>query len=281
MKVAYSIVKRCTGELGGNASGGAIYGELTIGSMQKVIDAAIKYCKLGKGSLFIDVGSGLGKPNFHVAQYPGVAASVGIEFHPDRLRLSLLNLQKVMKAAKNEGVVGDGDKLKTNIFFINGDIAKAVTLNPFTHVYMFDVGFPPQLLIDIAEIFNNSQSPYLICYHRPKLIIEEFGFKVELLHKIPTNLSGSRECHQCYFYERRIDSDSQPAAIASTAAVPCDPLFENSLVSISHGSQENPHASVKQTLDSFLTSPTQPAAAAAPASVNPPVSRAVTYLSQW
>lgn len=35
VKRAYSIVRRCTGSLGGNGSGGAIYGELTSGSMQK------------------------------------------------------------------------------------------------------------------------------------------------------------------------------------------------------------------------------------------------------
>lgn len=68
VKNAYSIVRRCTGSLGGNGSGGAIYGELTTGSMQKVVDAMIQHCELGKDSIFIDVGAGLGKPNIHVAQ---------------------------------------------------------------------------------------------------------------------------------------------------------------------------------------------------------------------
>lgn len=39
VKRAYSIVRRCTGSLGGNGSGGAIYGELTSGSMQKARQA--------------------------------------------------------------------------------------------------------------------------------------------------------------------------------------------------------------------------------------------------
>lgn len=34
----YSIVKKRTGALGGGASGGPIYGELTQNSMQKVIE---------------------------------------------------------------------------------------------------------------------------------------------------------------------------------------------------------------------------------------------------
>ena len=51
-----------------NGAGGAIYGELTTGSMQKVVDIMISHCGLGKDSVFIDVGAGLGKPNIHVAQ---------------------------------------------------------------------------------------------------------------------------------------------------------------------------------------------------------------------
>lgn len=36
--------------------------------MQKVVDIMISHCGLGKDSVFIDVGAGLGKPNIHVAQ---------------------------------------------------------------------------------------------------------------------------------------------------------------------------------------------------------------------
>jgi hypothetical protein len=38
VKQVYQIVKKRTGAIGGNASAGPIYGELTIGSMQKVIN---------------------------------------------------------------------------------------------------------------------------------------------------------------------------------------------------------------------------------------------------
>lgn len=62
-----------------NDASGAIYGKLTSDSMQKVEDAMISHCGLGKGSVFIDVGAGLGKPSIQVAQYPGMATSYGIE----------------------------------------------------------------------------------------------------------------------------------------------------------------------------------------------------------
>ena len=48
-----------TGTLGGNGYDGAIYGELTAGSMQKVINFMIERCELTNSSRFIDVGSGI------------------------------------------------------------------------------------------------------------------------------------------------------------------------------------------------------------------------------
>ena len=38
--------------------------------------------------------------------------------------------------------------------FAHLDVDRANTLNPFTHIYSFDVGFPPELLEHIAEKFK-------------------------------------------------------------------------------------------------------------------------------
>jgi len=75
----YRCVQKLTGTLGGNGSGGSIYGEITKGSMQHIIDFLITHADLNKSSKFIDIGSGQGKPNIHVAQNPGVQLSIGIE----------------------------------------------------------------------------------------------------------------------------------------------------------------------------------------------------------
>ena len=66
------MIRKTTGTLGGNGSTGAIYGELTMHSMHKIVNILMEKCELTADSRFIDVGSGLGKPNFHVAQYPGI-----------------------------------------------------------------------------------------------------------------------------------------------------------------------------------------------------------------
>jgi hypothetical protein len=79
VKAVYKCINQITGSLGGNGSGGPSYGELTEGSMQRIVDYLILYCCFGPLSRFLDIGAGQGKPNFHVAQNPGVHLSIGVE----------------------------------------------------------------------------------------------------------------------------------------------------------------------------------------------------------
>ena len=79
----YNKVGKTTDEIGGNSYGGPIYGEITQGSMQKLIQLMIDHTSLSQESQhFIDIGCGLGKPSFHVAQQVGVEFSFGIEVEP-------------------------------------------------------------------------------------------------------------------------------------------------------------------------------------------------------
>jgi len=201
VKLMYKEINLKTGRIGGNASGGPIYGELTVGSMHKMIHLMVQHTGLDKDSTFIDVGSGLGKPNLHVAADPGVYLSVGIECDKDRYLLGLHNLR---------GVLGNSTKMKmsddTDDFlrcgYVMGDIMDAKSFSPFSHVYMFSIGFPPPLWLSLVASFNKSTSPWLICYHGPRQIIEKHGFNVELVVQMPTSMHGSSEVHSGYIYRR-------------------------------------------------------------------------------
>eukprot|EP00571_Detonula_confervacea_P003661 CAMPEP_0172317514 /NCGR_PEP_ID=MMETSP1058-20130122/31866_1 /TAXON_ID=83371 /ORGANISM="Detonula confervacea, Strain CCMP 353" /LENGTH=428 /DNA_ID=CAMNT_0013032093 /DNA_START=16 /DNA_END=1302 /DNA_ORIENTATION=+ len=226
----YHIVHKHTGSIGGNGHGGAIYGELTTGSMQKMTNFMVKHTGLSEDSRFIDVGCGLGKPNLHVAQCPGVDFSYGIEMEHVRWMLGMSNLYQVLEAAKKDEVDGkefkEGEsKIGHGCYFAHGDITEANYFDPFTHVYMFDIGFPPRLFHQLAEMFNRSQSEYLICYHGPRLMIEDYGFNVELIVQTPTSMHGSAEGHTGYIYRRSEDAKPSKACKTKKFGVPCDPLF--------------------------------------------------------
>lgn len=206
----YKMIHKYTGTLGGNGYDGAIYGELTQGSMQKVLDIMVEKLGMDNQSRFIDVGSGLGKPNFHAAQNPQVRLSVGIELEAIRYQMAMLNLKNIALDTENGLVDGDAEDLKliggTN--FMVGDIDVATYTDPFTHIYMYDLGFPPPLQKSIAQKFNNSQHAVaLVSYRPPRRVIEEYGYAVEFVDSFCTSMHGSGEGHTAYFYKR---SNSPP-----------------------------------------------------------------------
>jgi len=61
-------------------------------SMQHVVDILVEKCELNSQSRFIDVGSGLGKPNFHVAQDAAVCLSFGVELEDIRWKVCKFEL---------------------------------------------------------------------------------------------------------------------------------------------------------------------------------------------
>jgi hypothetical protein len=144
VRTAYALVRKVSGSVGGNGSFGAIYGELTMGSMQKMIDLMKTHTTFDSSSRFIDVGSGLGKPSIHVAQDPGVEFSYGIEMERSRWMLGMSNLRAIVDAAceqeASRRTVKAEEQLGCRCFFDHGNVKFAKTFDPFTHVYMFSIG---------------------------------------------------------------------------------------------------------------------------------------------
>ncbi|CEG36664.1 conserved hypothetical protein [Plasmopara halstedii] len=231
----YKAIRKQTGSLGGNAAGGAIYGEITQASFQRVVDYLKEFCELSESSRFIDVGSGLGKPNFHVAVDPGVQLSYGIELEELRWHLSLHNLRSVLSL--------ESQRLKpVSTVFTAGDITHAHTFEPFSHVYSFDVGFPPDVMDKMALMFNRSSAKYYASFHAPRKVVDMYGFAVENIGRVATSMAGSSEGHQCYFYRRlastggdkKVKNDKVEAQVSSVSNdinswIDVDPLFSKGI----------------------------------------------------
>mmetsp|Transcript_24351 Transcript_24351/g.35723 ORF Transcript_24351/g.35723 Transcript_24351/m.35723 type:complete len:408 (+) Transcript_24351:29-1252(+) len=223
VKKVYKIIQKTTGALGGNGYDGAIYGELTMHSMQKVINYMVDNCEMTSSSRFIDVGSGLGKPNFHVTQDPAVRLSIGIELEEIRWQLGMQNLKSAI-AEMHECIDASNDdgKLNHGVNFLHGDIFDVATTDPFTHVYMYDLGFPPPLQQKIAEYFNAStHAQYLVSYRPPRRVIKEYGYQVTEIGKINTSMTGSGENHTAYFYKRA--SRPAPCRARPNTSIVCIP----------------------------------------------------------
>ena len=68
-------------------------------------------------------------------------------------------------------------------------------------------------------MWNRSCSPYLICYHGPKDIIDSYEFDVVLIAQAPTSMHGSKEGHTVYLYRRTQHVEKEIKE--------CDPFFKN------------------------------------------------------
>ena len=135
---------------------------------------------------------GLGKPNLHVLLDPGVEYSFGVEDMRLRWALSMLNLKEALVKVSS---LRDA-RVVPPVFFVRTDATTLANLEPFSHVYMFDIGFPPQTLKAIAKAFNKSESiKCLISFHKPSAIVNDAGFNVQLHGRVQTTMYGSTESH--------------------------------------------------------------------------------------
>jgi len=192
----YRVIQKSSGAVGGYGHNGPVYGEVTMGTFQKVVDALCEHTGFDASSAFVDIGSGLGKPNLHVALNPGVRLSYGVELEELRWQLSMHNLRFVLNEVP--------EMRKSVVYFANSDATDMGHFEPFTHVYMFDVGFPPAVLVALANAFNLSKTVQaLVSFQRPDKVILAYGFAVELITQVATRMSGSTEKHTAYIYRSK------------------------------------------------------------------------------
>jgi hypothetical protein len=94
LKGAYRIVEKYEKQ---GVNQGPVYGELSLGSFKKIVKYLKLKCHMDERSRFIDIGSGLGKPNFHIAMDSKIALSIGVECEKPRYQLAMKILQQMKK----------------------------------------------------------------------------------------------------------------------------------------------------------------------------------------
>ena len=105
--------------------------------------------------------------------------------------------------------------------------------------------FPPELWTHLSEIFNKSSSEYLICFHNPKVIMERYGFDVELLAQTPTSMHGSSEVHTGFIYKRT--KTTRPVGQVS-----CDPLFQEAWETVKGKNLRSIHKAINASTEEQL-----------------------------
>jgi hypothetical protein len=197
----YSILSKSSA-LCFNVPDAPIYGELTEGSMEKVVAQCISLFGLDKqvdpAYRVIDLGSGVGKPSWHFAAR-GALLSIGVEVVRERVYQSSAAAAMILRDCER---MLDSTR-PFNVAFGNIEITALQTLSYFDVVYMSDDGFSPNTLTHVSKIIGGGRCRYLVSYHWENKLYS-LGFNLRLLGKLRNlKLSGSSNCSSrtVYFYE--------------------------------------------------------------------------------
>ena len=108
---------------------------------------------------------------------------------------------------------------------LHADVMDIQTLDPFTHIYTFDRGFPPHTLQHMFEMFNKSTTAAtLICYQQPKRCYElGLDETTTMIHRMAMKMSGSGEQHSCFVFVKAfaLESGMGGSAVVVSVTTPC------------------------------------------------------------
>lgn len=165
--------------------------------MDKVVKACIDVFHLDDKVRIIDLGCGVGKPNWHFITY-NADVSIGIDCVSQRIGYAFKSSSEILHECRSiDNLAYD----KINIGFKCVDITDVSSLAYFDLIYMSDCGFTPDLLKHIAKLtLSGGRCRYLVSYHNNRTL-QHYGFQVKLVHKITKlSLFGSKSSRTAYFY---------------------------------------------------------------------------------
>eukprot|EP00042_Codosiga_hollandica_P044738 m.446107 g.446107 ORF g.446107 m.446107 type:complete len:725 (+) comp56864_c0_seq10:31-2205(+) len=167
--------------------GFGITGTCTKKSFEKLFDALVTKCEFGSSSSFMDLGHGMGRPSLHVAAlHPHIKHSFGTEFNPELYKQSMRILAEVADAIPCF-------KEQPRVYFMDANIRDLNSMNPFSHVYFFNLGMPDDVVDHTLELFRKSSSVrYVIMYPHRSASLKVLRSLGQIVHCESMRMTGRR-----------------------------------------------------------------------------------------
>lgn len=197
----YAFIDKINLHTGANSANGPINGELTCEGFYKVAEKLVEKYELDANSVFLDLGSGQGKPTFHVFEQVKTKVCMGIEIDDHRHKMSVNNLIRFVQ----RDMVSGGNTFKDKrIIFLHKDAAEMSSYAPSTHVYQFDFGIPPVAMKRIATVFNRTSTARFLVSYFNETKLKAFGYEVEFMEQLGNlPFTGSGYKKTAYFYRKK------------------------------------------------------------------------------
>ena len=193
--------------------GGPTFAQLRKGSLEKLMDALKEKTEFDRNSTFLDIGAGLNLPALHATtEYCGFAA--GVEVDPSYTK-SAARLTTDFFVAEKDG----GREINPHVGLICIDAMSLPPLSFFSHIYMFDKVFPPELHNHLLDLLAVSEWKVLVCFNkdfwksvRSNLDVDE----VLQVGNLCSAISGER--HTAAIFKRRSNTVRVPSEAKRTLA---------------------------------------------------------------
>ena len=185
--------------MGEGPPGLSLYGEINQGGLTRIFDALVVHSGFGAKSCLLDVGCGTGKVLLHAVLQYDVTKARGVEMSDYRVMSAKWALDLVRKRLPETKAL-----LRGRIRLLYSSVQAMNRWNGVTHVYMYDLGMPDAVYIDLLRLWSESKSVVaLVSYRKPNWLWRH-GFDLCLLDKIKVKQQGvGAGSHTAYVYGKR------------------------------------------------------------------------------
>jgi len=185
--------------MGEGPPGLSLYGEINQGGLTRIFDALVVHSGFGAKSCLLDVGCGTGKVLLHAVLQYGILKAKGVEMSDYRVMSAKWALDLVRKKMPETIPL-----LKGKIHLLHSSVQAMNRWSGITHVYMYDLGMPDSVYIDLLRLWSESKSVVaLVSYRKPNWLWRH-GFDLCLLDKIKVKQQGAGAgSHTAYVYRKR------------------------------------------------------------------------------
>jgi len=170
---AWRVASKVMGE---GPPGLSLYGEINQGGLTRIMDSLVNHSGFDINSCLLDVGCGTGKVLLHAVLQYRIKLARGVEMNDYRVMSAKWALDLVRKRLPETKAL-----LKGKIRLLHSSVQAMNHWNGVTHVYMYDLGMPDAVYIDLLRLWSESKSAMaLVSYRKPKWLWRH-GFDLCLL----------------------------------------------------------------------------------------------------
>ncbi|KAG2501386.1 hypothetical protein HYH03_001174 [Edaphochlamys debaryana] len=221
----YSLMQSFENKLGGGEGVEGLYGSITQGGMQKVLDCLRHNTGFNKSSKLVDIGAGLGRPLLHAMVTAGLEDVWGVELDSVKCNKATAFCGHVIENMALKGMIR-ADSRVPEIYC--SSIEEVKSLDPATHAYSFWEGVPGTGKIAFGELFAKSKTLKAVAVvqravrgEEPAAMMREWGFgPVMLISAFPVSMSGSGRSFTAYVFSKVAPAAARLLANAALTAPP-------------------------------------------------------------